>query len=94
MAYISWVETIEVRIFNSDRCDLESRLVSFMAQVGTPETASTIAVYQRAMIDSDYCVQITHESKEAKPLGSPLGLRLRNALQEFGLVHHSVWIEF
>ena len=34
-----------------------------------------------------------HNGKKTKSGGSPLGLRLVAALQAFGMVHHTVWME-
>ena len=41
----------------------------------------------------DICIVLFHEGKKTKSGGSRLGLRLVAALQEFSLVHHTVWIE-
>ena len=49
--------------------------------------------YSRMLIESDFSIHILHDSKEAEAGGSRLGLRLVDALKEFGLVNHSIWME-
>jgi hypothetical protein len=52
-----------------------------------------IRVFHREKIDTDYCIILSHEGKTAKSGGSRIGLRLAAAFKEFGMVHHTVWVE-
>jgi hypothetical protein len=49
--------------------------------------------FSRVLLDTDYMIQIFHDSNKLENPGSPLGIRLANALKEFGLVNHSVWVD-
>jgi hypothetical protein len=49
--------------------------------------------YSRVLVDTDFSINISHNSKKVENGGSRLGLRLVAALKEFGLVNHSIWIE-
>lgn len=90
---MQWIETIELRTFNNERHELEARLAGLMEELNGSKEEPAMAVYRRAMIDSDFCVQLTYQSEPEARLGSALGLRLMNALQEFGLVYHRVWVD-
>jgi len=48
--------------------------------------------YSRVFIDTDYTIQLFHETKVIEKNGSSLGLRLASALKAFGLVNHSLWV--
>jgi hypothetical protein len=52
-----------------------------------------INIYRHAALESDLSVLLHWESVRPEQNGSSLGLRLAQALKEFGLIDHSIWIE-
>jgi len=52
-----------------------------------------IKIYRHAVLDSDLSVHLHWKSEGPPQDKSTLGLRLAQALQEFGLIDHSLWIE-
>jgi len=49
--------------------------------------------FHHAALESDWSVHLHWESERPEQNGSTLGLSLAKALEEFGLVDHSLWIE-
>jgi len=51
-----------------------------------------IKIYRHAFLDTDLSVHLFWTSDRPEQNGSALGIRLAQALKDFGLVDHSVWI--
>jgi len=88
-----WLELIQLRSAPNSRKLLEFKLRQLVDEVCRKTNTKTITAYSRVWLDTDYCLFILHESKELETEGSPLGLRLADALKEFGLVDYSIWRE-
>jgi hypothetical protein len=82
-----------VRSAGSSSKVLASTLRELMNDLARDVGHDAIRVFRREKLDSDICIVLFHKGKKSKPGGSRLGLRLVAALQEFSLVHHTVWIE-
>ena len=50
-------------------------------------------MYRHALWETDWSLHLHWESQKPENNGSALGLRLSQALEEFGLVDHSIWLE-
>ena len=90
---MKWIEVIQLRSVDSNRERLQSKLQKLMNEPGNETKKMAIKSYSRAMIDTDFSINISHDSKKVENGGSRLGLHLVAALKEFGLVNHSIWIE-
>lgn len=90
---MKWAEVIVLRAAGSNREALESKLRKLIGDVEKEKKREAIKVYSRVLIDTDFCIRITHSSNQIKNGGSKLGLRIVSALKEFGLVNHSIWTE-
>ena len=53
----------------------------------------TIKLFINATVENDFSIHIQHDSTSPDDFGSPVGLQLISVLKEFGLTHHTVWIE-
>ena len=53
-----------------------------------------VKVYIQGAIQGNIFVQLHWDTEEPQHQGSLLGLKLVQAMKEFGLVDHSVWVEF
>jgi len=90
---MKWIEVIQLRSAGSNREILEHKLNRLIDDFSKRKKNPEMMAYSRALIDSDFSIQLLHDSNEVETGGSHLGLRLVSAFKEFGLVHHSIWIE-
>jgi len=90
---MKWIEVIQLRSVESNRELLKSNLQRLIDEVDQGRKKQEIRAYNRVFIDTDCSVHLYHDSKKVKQGGSELGLRIVNALKEFGLVNHNIWIE-
>ena len=90
---MKWIEIIEVRAAGNTWKQLETHLQEFMDQVEKETVKQTVQLYTRMMIDADFSIHLVHDSGKAKNRGSSLGIRLVSALNSYGLVNHTIWIE-
>jgi hypothetical protein len=88
---MKWLEIIKLRSAGKDSGLLEELLPSIdkLSQSGLIE----MKTYHHAALETDLSVHLHWESGRPEKNGSALGLRLGQALKEFGLIDHSVWIE-
>jgi hypothetical protein len=88
---IKWLEVIKLRSAAKGSGVLKEFLLptAEVAQRGLVEMKN----YRHAALETDLSVHLHRESEGPEQTGSALGLRLAQALKEFGLVDHSVWIE-
>ena len=88
---MKWLEVIKLRSAGKDSRLLEELLLSIdkFNQSGLVE----MKTYHHAALETDLSVHLHWESERPEQNGSALGLRLAQALKEFGLVDHSIWIE-
>ena len=90
---MKWSEVIMVRSAGSYSKILASTMRELINDLVIDAGHETIRVFRREKLDSDICIVLFHNGIKTTPGGSPLGLRLVAALQEFSQVHHTVWIE-
>ena len=88
---MKWLEIIKLRSAGKDSGLLEELLLSIdkLVQSGLVE----MKTYHHAALETDLSVHLRWESGRPEKNGSALGLRLDQALREFGLTDHSIWIE-
>lgn len=88
---MKWLEVIKLRLAGGGESLLEEllRLIPEIGQSGLVE----MKTYRHAALETDFSLHLHWESKNPDQNGSTLGLRLAQALKEFGLIDHSIWIE-
>lgn len=86
------MEMIELRTTEKNRGVLEEELETWIRGVDAPRAQMTCRVFRRSYVETDYCVQILHDSAEVKSHGSRLGLLMASTLRAHGLVSHRIWI--
>jgi hypothetical protein len=88
---MKWLEVIKLRSAGGSLGLLEELLLPLSGsnQSGLVE----MKTYRHAALENDLSVHIHWESERPEQNGSALGFRLVQALKEFGLVDHSVWLE-
>jgi hypothetical protein len=88
---MKWVEIIKLRSAGKT----PEPLKAFLYPVGKNGhyEPKEIRVYRHAAWDTDWSLHLYWESEQPGKDGSALGLRLSKALEEFGLIDHSIWVE-
>jgi hypothetical protein len=86
-----YLETIELRTSGQNREKLESAIEKLLAGLNSDAEQEQIKVYNSRLIESDFCIHHHFEANTSDREGSPLGLRIVSALQEYGLIHHNIW---
>jgi hypothetical protein len=88
---MKWIEIIKLRSAGKASEPLKPFLsaIAKNGQRGLIETR----IYHHALWETDWALHLHWESQGPEKYGSALGLRLSQALEAFGLIDHSVWIE-
>lgn len=88
---MKWLEVIKLRAAGGSLGFLEE----FLLPISGPKQSGLveIRIYRHAVLETDLGVHLPWDSEMPEPNGSALGLRLAQALKEFGLVDHSAWVE-
>lgn len=87
-----WLELIKLRGVGIGEGLLEE-LFREMNDAGQSRGLVEIKTYRHAGLETDLSLHLNWESDHANENGSALGLRLAQALKEFGLIDHSIWVE-
>ena len=90
---MKWSEVIMVRLASSYSKVPASTLRELINNLAIDVGHEAIRVFRREKLDSDICIVLFHDKIKTNPGGSPTGLRVVAALQEFSQVYHTVWIE-
>ena len=88
---MKWAEIIMVRSACSVTGTWETTLHDLMSLAAVSTERETIRVFRHEKLDSDICIVLLHEGKQPQTGGSILGLNLAAALEEVGLVNHTIW---
>jgi hypothetical protein len=89
---MKWLEVIKLRAAGNGEGLLKA-LFREMNKAGQDRGLIEIKTYRHAALEADLSVHLHWESDRPDQNGSTLGLSLAQALKEFGLIDHSVWIE-
>jgi hypothetical protein len=87
---MKWLEVIKVRSAAMGPASLDELLMAVVQSA--PSERAEIKIYRHAFLDTDLSVHLFWTSDRPEQNGSALGIRLAQALKDFGLVDHSVWI--
>ncbi len=88
---MKWLEIIKLRSAGKHFGLLEELSIS-IEKLSQGELVE-MKTYHHAALETDLSVHLHWESGRPEQNGSALGLRLAQALKEFGLIDHSIWIE-
>jgi hypothetical protein len=88
---VKWLEVIKLRSVGKNPGSLEEllRSMSQVKQNGLLE----MQTYRHAALETDLSVHLLWESEFPEMNGSAPGLRLAQALKEFGLTDHAIWVK-
>jgi hypothetical protein len=88
---MKWIEVIDLRSTGNDQKTLKHMLKTLTKN--NQKSGLKIILYHNTPVESDISIHLQWEDKERTPEKSDLGLHLALALEEFGRVNHSIWIE-
>ncbi len=88
-----WMELIRIRTGRNQEEALKSRLKGLLACHERAAHTFEVHVYGHAAFPGDVVLLLRWETNRPEERGSLPGLGLVQALKEFGLVEHTVWIE-
>ena len=90
---MNWIEIIELRTVNTTLDKLEANLKSIFKNFHDSTEDRILKIYNRLNLESDISIHIRHHSDKPDINGSPEAMQLVEALKQFGLTNHSIWIE-
>ena len=90
---MKWVEVIMLQVAGRNREAVQQKISGLISEIGPNGGIERTILYRHAMTGNGLSVHLQWESEQAEPRGSAAGLSLCNALAEYGLVSHAVWIE-
>jgi hypothetical protein len=88
---VKWIEVIKLRSAGNRERLLE--VLRPMTKSARNGGLVEMKIYRHAALETDLSVHLYWESERPDENGSNLGLRIAQALKDFGLIDHSVWIE-
>ena len=90
---MNYLEIIELRSSNEDHDILNEKLTRFIDDLNKEDDNYRVKLYRHLTVETDWSFHIHYQTEINTTSPNQLGLRIASALQEFGLVHHSVWSE-
>ncbi len=88
-----WLEVIHLRVTDQDYERLIPTFTQLLDEIRENESCRIVKLFRRALLETDVCLHLYHDSRDAEDGGSPVGLRLVDALKPLGMVNHTVWKE-
>lgn len=90
---MKWLECIRVRAVGDPQELIAFKLLKYAEEFENSPGLSAADVYVHASVNGDFAIFLYWNTSPPQPMGSPIGLNLREALKRYGLVNHTVWIE-
>jgi hypothetical protein len=90
---MKWIELIVVRATGDEKRSTIRRLIDQFIQNRQPAGLEEIILYRNAFVETDVVVYLEWAATGKSPTRSDLGIGLAATLEEFGRVHHTIWIE-
>ena len=90
---MKWIEQIVVRSLGNGWKTLKRRFIAPLLKNHGQAGIKEIILYRNAFVESDVCIHIHWELEVREPGKSDFGVGLAASLEEYGRVHHTIWIE-
>jgi hypothetical protein len=90
---MKWIELILVRALDSRQKPTIIRFVDHLMANGPSDQLKAVTMYRDAFVDTDICVYLQWEAQDKSPTRSDVGIKMAAALEEFGRVYHTLWIQ-
>ena len=89
---MKWIELIVVRAMDNQHKPDARQLVNQLIQNKGPKGITAATLYRNAFVETDLCIHIQWEVGGVEPSKSDQGIELAAALEGFGRIHHTIWI--
>jgi len=90
---MKFLEIIQIRSTSGQQDNLLPMLKGLFREVAEQNGLIGLNIYSHLQLKGDLSLHLAWERSAALLQGSPLGLRLSQALKEYGLINHNVWKE-
>lgn len=90
---MKFLEIIQIRSHSGRPDDLLPMLKRFYREVDGQDGLIGLNIYSHLQLKGDLSLHLVWERDAAILRGSPLGLRLSQALKDYGLINHNIWKE-
>jgi hypothetical protein len=90
---MNYLEIIELRSDGRNIKLIGPEIAELIRKLNKGFDKPVIKLFINLTVENDFSIHIRHDSETPDAYGSPIGLQLIAILQDFGLTHHSIWIE-
>jgi hypothetical protein len=90
---LNYLEIIELRSDGKNIKLIGPEIAELIDKLNRGLDKPAVKLFINAIVENDFSIHIQHDLKNPDADGSPLGQQLITILKEFGLTHHSIWIE-
>jgi hypothetical protein len=87
------IEVIEIRSQHQTKHLLEAELQKLLTEANNVSGKMRIKIYSRLNLETDYVILILNEATTSEGEDREMGIRLNEALKDFGMVNYSKWQE-
>jgi hypothetical protein len=88
---MKWVEIITLRVSGAIPSELADEFLKELGKVSTTKNLEEIRMYRNSI--NDVSIHIHWKSEQEGQHKSDFGLMLSQALKDYGLLNHSVWVQ-
>ncbi len=85
------IEIIEIRLSQDQNEVVEKEIGAMIKDVTEGDSGCAMKLYTRLNLKSDYLIIISHKETRTGHQKSDIGEKIRQALNEFGIINHRVW---
>jgi len=89
---MKWLEFIRLQSAGAPEENVALRILSFAGDIANSPGLTSPDVYAHATVNGDFVISFIWETDQPQPMGSSIGLNIKEELKKYGLVDHSVWI--
>jgi hypothetical protein len=90
---LKWLELIRVQTAGAPEEAVAFRLLFLAKDIANSPGRSKADVYAHASANGDFAISLLWDTDQPQPMGSLIGLNIKDALKKCGLVDHTIWIK-
>ena len=90
---MKWIELIVIRAGDEAQRTAAMELIDQLAQNRFSDGPGEISMYGNAFAATDIGIHLRWKVAGGQPSKSDFGIRLAALLEDFGRVHHTIWVE-
>ena len=88
-----WLETITLRCMETGEFDKTCEMLNQVIRDEKDHHLVSSRFYRGYEVDSDLTIHLLWNAKIPHPAKSVIGSKLAHLLNDFGLIHHTIWLE-